>query len=276
MTNIAPQNPENASENGARRVHTLAAGRFARLRVGLKWDPLERDDLDECYSIGSVEEARDQLAGLKRDLARTQVFDKILRRLPFLNRTSGTREQIREGKLELKKALETYIRQGKLPSYDLDLCCITYDAEGRMVEFIDPTEVETRDKQKTQAAFMHSGDHTTGTSTLFDEELLVNLSAIHPDVRHIFFVALSVNHSFDKIKGGFWAVINPVDEKQLLSCNLSNTTFRHRAHVMAKLSRQDDGNWTLEDCSEYCPLDADEKIPLHQRVERLVDLRYWN
>ena len=250
------------------RTHTIDPALSPRLRVGIKWDALERDDIDECHELGSAEEARKAYALLTREIASARFTEKLLKISPIFNKQRDKVRRSREQKITHQKVLKKYIAQEKLLSYDLDLCCFCADAEGRMVEFIAPNAMETTNLRQSQKAFMHSGDHTTGTSRLFDEELLIDLRAINPAVQSMVFAMISVNHTFDEIKGGQWAIINTSGEVEIMAATLV-TQAKHNLHIIAKLSRADAG-WCLTEIGDYAALDTDEKVPLHIRMDAVL------
>ena len=258
------------------RHHTINAKLAPHLRVGIKWDPLERDNIEETYAIGSAKNARAELKVLLKQIKNTELMAKILRATVFLHKQAARYDYLRDQQLMRKKKLEKYLAQDKLLSYDLDLCCFCYDQNGQFIEYISPVLMDTPQGRQSLLAFMHSGDDATGTGDAFDEEVLVKLSAINPAIHQVFFVIVSINHGFDQIKGGFWSIVSTTGEKELLSSTL-RTPLQHKLHVMAKLSRgseAEDNIWSLDELAEYQPLDKNEKTPLHIRIDQLLAARY--
>ncbi len=255
----------------ALRSYTIPVTQPTYVRVGIKWDPLERDNIDEIYGLGSAENAQAQLDKSSRRI-RTFKWVGEFFRIFLLNKLADRIDGLREQELIVKKDMQTYLTQKKVRSYDLDLCCFCYDANGKLAGFISPVFMGEEYLPQGHRAFLHTGDDATGIGDAFDEELLVNLHAVDAGIHAVYFIAVSINHGFDQIKGGFWSIVRTKDETELLSLALQ-TKLRHRVHVMAKLSRGD-GAWTLDEIAEYCPLDPDEKIDLHQRVDRLLVEHY--
>ena len=256
------------------RRHTINAAQSPHLRVGIKWDQLERDNIEEAYGIGSAENARAELKALHQQIKNSEFMAKLFRAIFFLRTHAGKFDRLHDQQIARKKLLQKYVLQDTLPSFDLDLCCFCYDQDGKFLEFISPVLMDTPQARQSQLAFMHSGDDSTGTGEAFDEEILVKLSAINPAIHQVFFVIVSINHGFDQIKGGLWSIVNTSGEKELLSSTL-RTELAHTVHVMAKLSRNAAfAVWDLNDISHYCPLDKNEKIPLHLRIDRLLTTRY--
>ena len=253
------------------RSLTINATPATHLRAGIKWDPLERDDIEEAYEIGSADNAREELKVLTKQIKTSERIIRFLRFLTLFYKAADRYERLRGQQLARKKLLEKYLAQAKMPSFDLDLCCFCYDRDNKLVEYVSPVLMETQDEQ-SRMAFMHSGDDSTGTGDAFDEELLVKLAAIKEKIYQVFFVVISINHGFDQIKGGFCSIVNTSGEQELLATKL-RTPLKHRVHVMAKLSRGTAG-WVLDEISEYLPLMNHATIPLHIRLDELLTKQY--
>ena len=254
------------------RRYTIDAARPTYVRAGIKWDPLERDDIEEMYSFGSVKDARKKLGSVRRWLRFYKFMAGFVRATFLIADMSERFEDWIEHKEAKKVALDKFLTQAKLQSYDLDLCCFCYGKDDKLIGSIAPAYDETsQNLQQDQLAIMHSGDDVTGTGDAFDEELLINLHAIEADIHQMFLVVISVNHGFDKIKGGFWSIIRTKDETELMSAPLHKEP--QRAHVMAKLTR-DGTSWIVDEVAAYCPLNKDEKIPMRQRVDQLLAARF--
>ena len=254
------------------RSFTIDASKTTHLRVGIKWDPLERDAIGDAYGIESLEDARGRLKAANQQLKSMALMSKLLR-MTVVFAAAGLKVQKSHDQIVAKKkAMEKYLSQAKLPSYDLDLCCFCYEANGRMAKYVTPLSMEKGEELKKQPAFMHTGDATTGTSGVFDEEILVNLDAIDPTIDKVFFVITSVSHDFNLIKGGFWNIVSTKDEDELLPTKML-TEAQVRVHVMAKLTRFGMA-WMLDEIAEFCPVDKNEKIAMERRVNTMLKERY--
>ena len=240
------------------------------LRAGIKWDPLERDNIEETYEFGSVKKAQAELNALTRQLKISEWVIKFIPPLSFFHDQASKHERLRDQRLSRKKVLEQYVAQGRLHSFDLDLCCFCYDREGKLVEYVSPASAD--ELTSSASAFTHSGDDDTGTGEAFDEELLVNLSAIREKIHQVFFVVVSINHGFDQIKSGFWSIVNTSGEVELLATTL-HTPLKHKVHVMAKMSRRGE-DWVLDELAEYLPLASSASVPLHVRLDQLITKQY--
>jgi stress response protein SCP2 len=91
-------------------------------------------------------------------------------------------------------------------------------------------------------------------------------------IHQIFIVVVSVNHGFDRIKGGFWSIVNTKNEEELMSV-LMKTAQKHRLHIMASVSR-DEASWRVKELSDYCPVENGEKTPLQNQIDKLIRDRY--
>ena len=237
------------------------------LRVGLKWDALERDKYDGFYPFETEEQARAQSLDALKKANNAKLTAKLLDKSFFFARWSGKYERLYAHHMAAKFAADRYLEQHHLESFDLDLCCFCYDEQGKLVEFVTPLNVGRLRGSKDEPAFLHSGDDTTGTGETYDEELMVLVRTIDHDIHRIFFIIVSAHHGFDEVPRGHWDIVSTKNEKLLLSAKLGGQP--HKLHVMAKLSRDEQG-WRLEEIADYFPLDENEAVPLDQRVDQLI------
>ena len=259
------------------RSHMIDGSKTTRLRVGIRWNPLERDDIGDAYGLESAVEARAELGAVRQHIKTTRLVGRFLRWTRVFGNRAAKIERSLDQSLGKEKAMEKYLSQEKLPSYDLDLCCFCYGRDGKLLKFVSPVSRETKDDLQKKPAFMHTGDATTGevhaaVGGIFDEEILVDLTAIDSAIDTVFFVIVSVSHGFHQIKGGFWSIISTRDEDELLSTRMQ-TKEQHRIHVMAKLSRIQE-MWSLEEISGYCPIDNNSKIALQHRIDQMITTHY--
>lgn len=255
-------------------IRKLAVTRPTYIRAGIKWNPLERDNIEELHNFGSPQNARRKLAAIPRQI-------KLLSSLAILMRVSliGIKlaprvDLLRKHKITEKQALQEYLKQAKLHSYDLDLCCFCYGVDGKMIGFAMPDFTEMFGVEKFHPAFVHSGDDVTGTGNAYDEELLINLHGVDRAISQIFVVVASVNHGFDQIRGGYWSIISTKDEDELMS-EVMQTASKHRLHVMARLVRDGDGTtWAIKRMAEYLAMDGNVKIEPQYRIDQALTTRY--
>ncbi len=257
------------------RSHIFPQAKQARFRVGIKWDPLERDDLAEAHALESPAAARVEYAKLARALKakpRPNGLVSLFSFIPFIRDYQLQEERLRTEKEKRRKALAKYLAQEKMESFDLDLCAFCYDKNGKRHSFVSPVSVEEEEAIGKESAFIHSGDDMTGTGDLFDEDMQVNLSALDPAIESVFFVIVSNHHGFDEIKGGSWSFINTWGETEIFSATLK-TQKKDRLHVIGRLMREEE-SWKLQEIADYCPLDDSEALSLDQRVDAVLSSRY--
>lgn len=252
--------------------YVLDATKPTYLRVGIKWDPLERDNIDEEHSIGSPRQARMRLEVIAKRLKWLKfgaVFLRLTLALKFLAKDFDN--EIREKRAK-QAALQQYLKHEKLHSFDLDLCCFCYGQDGRLVGFVLPDFTEMYGTAQFHPAFLHSGNDTTGTGDMFDEEVLINLHGIDAGIHQVFILVVSQRHGFDRVKGGSWSLITTKDEKEIMSTALK-TEKTDRLHVIAKLARNGT-SWDVIKVAAFCPLAEDKKVPVQHRIDKLLTGSY--
>jgi stress response protein SCP2 len=158
------------------------------------------------------------------------------------------------------------------PSYNLDLLCFKYDKNKKLVGLISPYTLVPKNADKSQLAILHSGDDPDGVGVGFDEEILINVADVAPNVDCVFFVVSSEDYGFDKIKGGLCALIRTKDEKELLSNNLTEGGD-HQTLIFASM-RRTGSDWTLENISDFIEIDEDKTSPLDDTIDDILRNRY--
>jgi len=254
------------------RNQLIETAKSPRLRVGIKWDPLDRDTIGEVIGHKSSKEVRQEIASLNKSAKNQIKYAKYLRMSYFFRNRAFEIERALEQTFEKKKTLEAYLSQEKLKSHDLDLCCFAYDKDGNLVKYVLPDSVETKESREKGLAFMHSGDDETGTGEAFDEEILVSLPHIDPAISYVFFVILSVNTGFDDVVNGYWSVVNTSGEKRLQSFTLE-TGKKDQIHVMTRLTRSDLG-WELQKIAEFCTPEDASSVPAEKKVDAYIRDHY--
>lgn len=254
------------------RINTIDTAPPTNLRVGLKWDPLARDNIAELHDVESAQEARKTLAAIPGKLWKLSLLAGILRATFMFRKVAAVVDGERQYKLIERKDLERYLTQAKLHSYDLDLCCFCYDKDGKLAGFVTPDVTEMHGTSRWDPAFLHAGNDTTGIGEAFDEELLIRLPLVDAAIHQIFIVIVSVNHGFDKIKGGFCSIVSTRHERELMSSVLQ-TPQQHRLYVMAKITR-DEKFWVAREVAEYCSPEGRENALMPRRIDQLLAARY--
>ncbi len=245
-----------------------------KLRVVIKWNPHERDDMGEKHAIDTGA-ARAQMEKVSSQLRFLWWYRKVLFITYLLRNRSRHLGKIVELKKNEVETLKKYLAREGDPSFDLDLCCCCFDRRGQMVKFVSPRAQSlgemTHEMMRGQMDFIHSGDDETGTGNLFDEHIRISLSAIAPEIHQVYFVLASHNHGFHEISGCVWSVITTRDEKEILSKELTANTS-HRIHVMARLVRKERA-WGLEELAAFFPVEIEGKN-LGPQLHALIKERF--
>lgn len=225
-----------------------------RLRVGLKWDALEKDIMRATDGFGSNHMVLVNLVITSVYSTMHWLFVTILAlsgKFPPWVADLRRKQKAIDRSLT---AMRAYLGHGEQELCDLDLVGFCYGKEGQLIAVVAPYPVKIDASIDVSAALHHSGDERTGISSGFDEELIVDLALLDERVQHIFLVVASVHHGFDQIKAGQCAVIERKQEQTLLTHDL--VPSGERTYIFAALQRAADG-WTLRNISRYCTPDAD-------------------
>lgn len=172
-----------------------------------------------------------------------------LQKNDFLNlsKTSSTLQHIRV-------SAGWDVNAGWGSDYDLDLCAILLDANGKLTRSGNSCIYYGR-KQGQGIELDH--DNLTGEGEGDDENMFVNFSQIHPDVHKIIvcvviYSAASRNQSFKHVKNAYVRLVDegvrPEDE--ICRYNLSADGGNNTAVKFAELTRTDSG-WTFRAVGDY-------------------------
>lgn len=122
---------------------------------------------------------------------------------------------------------------------DLDASACLFDGSKTMVDTVWFRQLQSRD-----GALIHTGDNRTGAGDGDDEQIIVNLEGVDPQVMSIVFVVSSfTGETFAQIENAFCRVVNQANNQELARYELSQAGS-HTAQVMARLSR-DGSSWTF-------------------------------
>lgn len=250
------------------RQMTIKTDEMPRLRIGLKWDPLERDVLAVEHKLDSPGHALFKYIVYASASITLRVLMILLRLLLVF---SGVVHALGKHKQRIDRALRAkrhYLAQRKMPSHDLDLLCFCYDEAGQLAQLISPLSPPPPLTSKARTAIIHSGEDDIGIGDGFDEELAVNLKDVAEDIVQIFFVVASAHHALDKIKGGSCAIISTRNEQVLIDNPLQPTTS-HQNYLFAKL-RRDGADWSLQEIAHYFHIDEDPHCPLDDTIDAIL------
>lgn len=102
---------------------------------------------------------------------------------------------------------------------DIDASVIMMDSNGMVVDTVFFSQLKSKD-----GSIVHQGDNLTGEGDGDDEQILIDLSRVGPNV-HSLWPVVSVYTStmnFDKVSGTFCRLIDQSSKKEFCRFNLSD------------------------------------------------------
>ncbi|MCC7485088.1 MAG: tellurium resistance TerZ family protein [Burkholderiales bacterium] len=127
----------------------------------------------------------------------------------------------------------------KRQAADLDALCVTFDAEGRVLDTVHPNR--TRNEN---GSIVHTGDSRTGAGAWDDERIFVFLEALPPSVSALEFAVTSANDRvLAEVPGASCHVSDRVSEFEWIRVDLT-ALGAHRACRVATL-RREPGGWRI-------------------------------
>lgn len=127
----------------------------------------------------------------------------------------------------------------KQQEIDLDASCMVYDRSGRLLDAVWWKQLKSRD-----GAIVHTGDNRTGAGEGDDESIIVDLTALHPDIVTLMFVVNSfTGQNFSQIENATCRLVDSTTETEIARYVLTGSGT-HNSQVMAKVSREGSG-WSM-------------------------------
>lgn len=127
---------------------------------------------------------------------------------------------------------------------DLDASCLLFDEGGEIVDAVWFRQLRSRD-----GSIQHTGDNRTGAGEGDDEQIIVNLPAVPPNVKSLVFVVNSfTGQSFAQIENATCRIVDANTGTEVARYNLS-CQGAHTAQVMAKVYRHN-GEWKMHAIGE--------------------------
>ena len=128
----------------------------------------------------------------------------------------------------------------KSQSIDLDASALLFDASGQLVDQVWFRQLKSKD-----GAVQHTGDNLTGAGEGDDESIVVDLTRLSPGTTQIFFTVNSfTGQDFSQIENAFCRLIDETTNEELARYELTGSG-RHNAQIMAKVSRDGGGAWSM-------------------------------
>jgi tellurium resistance protein TerZ len=127
---------------------------------------------------------------------------------------------------------------------DLDASCLMFDAQNNLVDTVWFRQLRSRD-----GSVLHTGDNRTGAGEGDDEQIIVDLSAVHAQVKSLVFVVNSfLGQNFSQIENAFCRIVDQRTGTEIAKYNLS-CQGNHTGQVMAKIYRYN-GEWKMHAIGE--------------------------
>jgi tellurium resistance protein TerZ len=132
----------------------------------------------------------------------------------------------------------------KTESVDLDASCLLFDESGRAVDAVWFRQLKSRD-----GSIVHTGDNRTGAGDGDDEQIIVDLSHVPPQVRSLVFTVNSfTGQNFSQVENAYCRIVNAADQKEVARYDRS-VQGAHTAQIMATLYRHN-GEWKMHAIGE--------------------------
>src|SRR5450830_1908885 len=132
----------------------------------------------------------------------------------------------------------------KTESVDLDASCLLFDENGHAVDAVWFRQLKSRD-----GSIVHTGDNRTGAGEGDDEQIIVDLSHVPPQVRALVFTVNSfTGQNFSQVENAYCRIVNAANQQEVARYDLS-VQGAHTAQIMAKHYRHN-GEWKMHAIGE--------------------------
>ena len=129
-------------------------------------------------------------------------------------------------------------------SIDLDASCIMFDANKQAVDAIWFSQLKSKD-----GSIVHTGDNRTGAGDGDDEQIIVDLSRVPPQVKSLVFTVNSfTGQTFQQVANAYCRIVDASNNNEVARYNLS-VQGNHTAQIMAKVYRHN-GEWKMHAIGE--------------------------
>jgi len=134
-------------------------------------------------------------------------------------------------------------------TYDLDLACVLYDAEGNPLDGVSSRPDEAIDQS---GMVYHSGDDESGIGDLDDEFISIELKDLPDDIAHIIFVVeVQSSHSFGEVSNPTLRLADAFDNEDQIEVKLDRKRGADKtSYVFANIYRHE-GDWMLHFIDDY-------------------------
>ena len=149
------------------------------------------------------------------------------------------------GLMQISVGLGWQARATAGTDFDLDASCFLLDANGKMrgdADFIFYNQLKSPD-----GAVEHQGDIQSGSGAGDDEQILVNLAGVAPEIAKLVFTvtihdAETRRQNFGQVQNAFIRVVNAGNSAEIVRYDLSEDASTETAMVFGELYRHN-GEW---------------------------------
>ncbi|CAH0158955.1 General stress protein 16U [Massilia sp. Bi118] len=127
---------------------------------------------------------------------------------------------------------------------DLDASVVLFDESNRPVDVVWFRQLKSKD-----GSIVHTGDNRTGAGDGDDEQIVVDLRSVPPQVKSLVFTVNSfTGQNFSTVENAFCRIFDTGSSKEIARYDLS-VQGSHTAQIMAKLYRHN-GEWKMHAIGE--------------------------
>ena len=137
---------------------------------------------------------------------------------------------------------------------DLDASCVMFDESKKELDAVYFGQLKSKD-----GSIKHTGDNLTGEGEGDDERIIVDLSKVPGNVKHLVFVVTSYQgDTFDEVNNAFCRLVNQANHKEIARYDISCLTS-HTALIVAKLYREN-SEWKMQALGVNCDGEVYDEI----------------
>jgi tellurium resistance protein TerZ len=127
---------------------------------------------------------------------------------------------------------------------DLDASCLMFDERGQITDSVWFRQLKSND-----GSIHHTGDNRTGAGDGDDEQIIVDLARIPPNVKSLVFTVNSfTGQTFSQVANAYCRIVDASNNKEVARYDLS-VQGSHTAQIMAKVYRHN-GEWKMHAIGE--------------------------
>lgn len=241
-------------EKGATAALNIDTSEKRRLMVGLSWDPVDPQWLEDTSKPDWVPEATGN-----------QAADAVLR-LPYylydVSRSFMFMQHIRTA----EKAEDGKAREKDYSRFDLDLMCFVLDQNGNDVAFSGPSSEDVIDKEEV---IYHSGDSYSGIGGHDDEQIHIETDHIPAEYNNFVFVVSSdCKFKLQDVKNPAIRLVDCRTEENMLELPIKPPVDTNAYHYIFGSLYKNEGNWYFRHIDQY----ANESTDIKDLIKSLLSL----